>query len=97
MFAAARPDNYTEQKIMQNLVSYLQEASNIAQTPTPLIILVVNGLHMPSDAMPVWLTDEEISILTIWGNLSPKLALIATPDPQWFPEQPAPNPLEENE
>lgn len=49
------------------------------------ITLTITGLHLPKDALPITVSDEEVDVLVVWGDLPDSLARLLRPDATVFP------------
>lgn len=78
--AAERVEDFRGKEEMFNLTSYLETVKKSKYPRRQVVVLTINGLKLPHDSLPIWLTDEEIDLLTVWGNLPRTVGLYAKPD-----------------
>lgn len=51
----------------------------------PDAAITIKGLHLPFDARPIFMSDEDVDVLVVWGNLPESIVRLAHPDPFEFP------------
>lgn len=91
-FALSREEEYPGRECLQDYAAYLVDFRVQQQRPNPYVKLVVKGLRLPPDALPMMASDEIANLLVIWGNLPQSIAKVMNPSPTWIGDPPGDGP-----
>lgn len=84
-FALSRGEDFPGRECIANFVNYMVDFRAQQRRPSAEVKLVVAGLKLPPDALPVMVSDEISNLLVIWGNLPAQVAHAMNPTPNWVP------------